>query len=183
MVGAGVALTGLGTWKRETIGKRKAELAEEVLAAFYEARDIINAARSPAIYVGEGKTRERNGAETEQESRQLDIYFATIERLNNRREFFSQIHAQRYRAQAIFGIDSATPFETLFRIRTEIAVAADMLMTYHKAGDVGSLPDNRRDWRATIAQSLENDPIAARLDKMVAHIEAICRSAIAASVR
>src|SRR5665213_1851617 len=134
VVGARVAWAGLNTWKRETIGKRKAELAESVLAAFYEARDIINAVRSPATHAGEGHTRERYTLETEEVSHQLDMYFATIERLDNKSDFFSKIHAQRYRFQAIFGADSASSFESLFRIRTEIAVAAHMLMTYHNAG-------------------------------------------------
>ncbi len=44
---ATIAYRGLNKWRAETIGKRKAELAEEVIADFYEARDIIIAARSP----------------------------------------------------------------------------------------------------------------------------------------
>jgi len=35
------ALRSLDAWRRETVGRRKAELAEEVLAQFYRARDIL----------------------------------------------------------------------------------------------------------------------------------------------
>jgi hypothetical protein len=45
VVGVFIGVCGLNKWRAETIGKRQAELAEEVLADFYEARDIIDAAR------------------------------------------------------------------------------------------------------------------------------------------
>src|ERR1700730_11838477 len=44
-----LAKAGLEKWRRETIGKRKIEVAEEVLADFYQARDIINEARAAMI--------------------------------------------------------------------------------------------------------------------------------------
>lgn len=42
-----VAIYGIRAWRREFIGKRKIELAEEVLALFYETRDIIRYIRDP----------------------------------------------------------------------------------------------------------------------------------------
>ena len=42
VVGVAIAARGLNKWRAEAIGKRKADLAEEVLADFYQARDIIN---------------------------------------------------------------------------------------------------------------------------------------------
>ena len=43
---AGVAIYGIRSWRREFRGKRQIELAEDVLALFYEARDAITAIRS-----------------------------------------------------------------------------------------------------------------------------------------
>ena len=40
------AKAGLDKWRRETIGKRKAEVAEETLTALYEAREIIESVRA-----------------------------------------------------------------------------------------------------------------------------------------
>ena len=37
----GAIISGIGAWKREFIGKRKIELAEETLAAFFEINDAI----------------------------------------------------------------------------------------------------------------------------------------------
>jgi hypothetical protein len=79
----------LAAWKRRT------EFAEEVLADFYKARDIINAARSPGFFSDEGETRQKALWETESDTRTLNSYFAIIERLTNNREFFVELLARR----------------------------------------------------------------------------------------
>jgi hypothetical protein len=48
VVSAVIALRGLNRWRAEAIGKRKAELAEDVLASFYQLRDIMTFARRTA---------------------------------------------------------------------------------------------------------------------------------------
>ena len=53
-----MAAYSLDAWRREFMGKRRMELAEEVLALFYQARDVIEQIRSPVRYLGEGQTRE-----------------------------------------------------------------------------------------------------------------------------
>ena len=60
-----IAARGLNRLRAETIGKRKVERAEDVLADFYQARDIINAARSPGSFGYEGATREKADWELE----------------------------------------------------------------------------------------------------------------------
>lgn len=49
VIGLAIAARGFTTWRSKTIGKRKVELAEDLLADFYRARDIINVARSPGL--------------------------------------------------------------------------------------------------------------------------------------
>jgi hypothetical protein len=44
---AWTASRGLGKWHVETVGKRRTELAEDVLSSFYQMRDIIGEIRSP----------------------------------------------------------------------------------------------------------------------------------------
>ena len=39
--GVYLGFQGLEKWRDETIGKRKTELAEQALVAFYEARDVL----------------------------------------------------------------------------------------------------------------------------------------------
>jgi len=178
LAGVVVAKAGLDTWRRETVGKRKIELAEAVLADFYEARDILEAARSPGGFEDEGASRRRSPDETEEDTRKLDSYFRTIERLNSKSEFFALLHSRRYRFQAIFGRSAATSFDELFRIRNEIIVAGRMLMMFERNGDIGSLPQDRKSWLSTLGWSPDNDPIKPRLDQAVEAVEQICTPAL-----
>jgi hypothetical protein len=45
----GAAVWAFNNWRRERIGGRKIEVAEEALTLMYEARDVITAVRSPFI--------------------------------------------------------------------------------------------------------------------------------------
>jgi hypothetical protein len=72
----------LAAWKRKT------EFAEEVLTDFYKAREVIDAARSPGGFEGEGATRQIEPWETEDDTRTLNAYFRTAERLRGQADFF-----------------------------------------------------------------------------------------------
>ncbi len=52
-------ILGVDAWRREFIGKRKIELAEDVLTRFYEARDAIARIRSPFSTSREGGSARR----------------------------------------------------------------------------------------------------------------------------
>ena len=179
VVGVCIAARGLNKWRAETIGKRKAELAEDVLADFYQARDIIKAARSPGSFGYEGATRRKADWESEDDTRTLNAYFATIERLNNNAEFFAQLHARRYRFIAHFGHDAAKPYDDLFRIRGEVISAVQMLIMTYRDRDQGSLPADRRDWERIMWERRNPaDPIPGNLDRIVEAVENTCRPAI-----
>jgi hypothetical protein len=55
IIAASVAVYSFGAWRRQLIGSKRAEVAEKLLACCYEARDVIDAARSPVVYDTEGK--------------------------------------------------------------------------------------------------------------------------------
>jgi hypothetical protein len=179
VVGVTIAARGLNKWRSESVGKRRMELAEDVLADFYQARDIINAARSSGIFGNEGATRERETWESESDTRTLNAYFATVERLNNKADFFAQLHARRYRFIALFGKDAAEPYNDLHKVYVEVVVAAQMLLSTYRNRMEGTLPQSYKKWRETIWQDLANDdPIPPRLDRIMEAIEATCRPVI-----
>ncbi|TDI82488.1 MAG: hypothetical protein E2O80_02055, partial [Betaproteobacteria bacterium] len=72
LIAALTFIAGVSAWKREFVGKRRIELAETVLALFYEAEDAIKQIRSPFSFDGEGSTRKHADNELEAESRILD---------------------------------------------------------------------------------------------------------------
>jgi hypothetical protein len=163
----------LDAWKRRTT------LAEEVLAEFYHAKDIIDAARAPGSLGGEGDTRPREAWETEEDSRLLDSYYWPVERLDKRQEFFAQFLAKRYRFIALFGSDAGQPFLDFWRVRGEILVAVRMLISTHQQRHMGSLPEDRKHWETTMGWvHAPVDPIATRLDGVIEAIEKICRPVI-----
>lgn len=120
---------GITAWKREFIGKRKIELAESLLALFYEAEDAIKEIRNPFSYVGEGKTRKRSENELEAQSEWLDRAYIVFERYQKREELFAQLRATKYRAMASFGAKASEPFDEISKILREIFLAANMLAT------------------------------------------------------
>ena len=161
MVAGWAALRGLDAWRLETVGRRKAELAEEVLAQFYRARDLMTWARFP----DEGGTE--GGASQ------------PVERLARESELFSELQASRYRFMAYFGEEAAKPFDELRRMHKEVLQAADSLARADQPGHSASTAD-RAAWNATIGRgsALQQDELAARLDRTIREIERICRPLI-----
>jgi len=183
--GALIAYKGLERWKRETVGRRRIELAEEVLADFYQARDIVQGARFPHQFSSdEGKTRQQASWEAEDDARTLNSYFRPIERLHKKIEFFSQLHARKYRVLALFGQEAVKPYDELFRIREEIVLAVEMLITTHGFPQLGSHLEDRKSWETTIGRRQPGtpDPIDPKLTSVIEAIERVCQPIIQAVV-
>ncbi len=178
IVGVAIAARGLNRWRAETIGKRKVELAEEVLADFYQARDIIAAARSPFGTSGEGDTRPKGANETEEDTRVLNGYFRAAERLRVKAEFFAQAWARRYRFIAVFGPGAGKAYDDIFEVRNEIIVSVGSLIHAHRASDSAELARARRHWENTIWEGEPDDPIPDRVDQIIKTIEGACRPVI-----
>ncbi|ATC62783.1 hypothetical protein CMV30_01705 [Nibricoccus aquaticus] len=107
---------GIDAWRREFIGKRKIELAEDVLTRFYEARDAIERIRSPFSYSSEGAQRKRRDGETKEESEILDSAHVVFVRYEKEQQLFNGIHALRYQVMARIGIEASKPFEELRKV-------------------------------------------------------------------
>jgi hypothetical protein len=176
--GAFIAYRGLTKWHTEMVGKRRVELAEEVLADFYQARDIIGAARSPFGYSHEGLSRQKSENETPEDTRILNSYFAASERLASKADFFAETWARRYRFSAIFGSEAARAYDDLFEVRNEIIVSVGSLISAQGQRLNGTDSASKVRWENTIWSGSEDDPISARLARVIAAIEAVCRLTI-----
>ena len=73
-------ISGVDAWKREFIGKRKIELAEEVLSKFFEVKDAVAFIRSPFVTSDEGKSRKHEASESAVVSELLDRGHVVFER-------------------------------------------------------------------------------------------------------
>jgi hypothetical protein len=194
------AWLGLQTWRHEMLGRRKAEMAEDVLATVYEARDVFHWVRNPGGFAGEAEARPRADGEDEDLARRLDACFVPIARLNDNRPLLSGLHAKRYRFRALFGQGSDQPLQVFREVEAEIVTAANALtrLALNEARRSGRavstrmIPDHvveqeharRMGAEARIWDSGEpDDAINRRLDEAVAEIERICRPAIEARAR
>ncbi len=161
-----------------TAWKRQAEFAEEVLADFYEARDIITQARMPGSFGDEGSTRKKEDWETPTDTSRLNSYYVPVERLFNRSEFFSKLYARRNRFLAMFGQGDAQPYDEIFKIRGEVLIATRMLISTYCDREQGGLPTSRREWEAQIGWGdAVTDPLTRRLNRAIERIEKTCRTA------
>jgi hypothetical protein len=179
---AGVAaLRGLNAWRTETVGRRKAELAEEVLAQFYRARDILTWARFP---VGSPPPPTQAppviaAAETAEDASEKRRLYAPVERLAQESQIFSELQASRYRFMAYFGEESSRPFDELRALQSEVVAAAGKLIRAQGQPPTQDTRHNRGRWESAIGWgAASEDQIAHRLERAVREIEGVCRPLI-----
>ena len=124
-------VVGVDAWKREFVGKRRIELAETVLALFYEAEEAIREIRNPFSFAGEGKTRQRSEHEIEEETTLLDRAYIVFERYQKREKLFAELRSIKYRVMATFGSNAGEPFDEVMKVLNEIFASANVLGTYY----------------------------------------------------
>lgn len=165
LVAGWAAIRGVDAWRAEIVGRRKAELAEEVLAQFYRARDVLIWARLPDRPLGLVD-------EDDDRDRRHQSHASPIERLAQESTLFSELQASRYRFMAYFGAESAHPFEQMRAIHGEVMSSAQSLI--RDADQLAS--DAERDrWEDAIGWVEERDDVLAhRLADTIARVEHIC---------
>jgi hypothetical protein len=175
-VGAYIAVKGLNKWQTEMIGRRRAELAEEVLAGFYQARDIIRAIRSPVGYGGESAGRKVLENEPEHVKRDRDAAYVPITRYERHQAFFSELFAKRYRMRAIFGRAADVPLNAIERCVKEILVSAEMLISMAgRHSDTEQGQKFRREREEVIWGEHNSDRLAKQVDEAVEQMEKLCQ--------
>src|SRR5690348_16339935 len=111
LLGIWVAIYGIDSWRREHVGRRQLELAEDALALFYEAADAIRHIRHPASFGDEYKSIERGSGETDAALNARKNASIVFVRYNQHQETFNKLHAMRYRFMAQLGKDRAKAFD------------------------------------------------------------------------
>ncbi|MCH7727915.1 MAG: hypothetical protein IH991_15775 [Planctomycetes bacterium] len=181
------ALVGIDAWRREHIGKKRVDLAEETLALFYEASDAISAIRNPLGWPGDGESRKAGKDETPEETSILNRWYVFYERYEKRQQIFNRIHALRYRFMAQVGKDEAEPFLELNRVLNQILLDAKSIskiaLRFHKGEIRGqkrveSYQNQMDEKEKTVWEGADVDPIAPRMKKLIAGIERTCQTMI-----
>jgi len=193
VIAAGTAIWGICAWRQEYRGKRQIDLAEEVLALVYEARDVLEAVRSPLEREAEGSTRPTAPDEIDKEKAMLNQAYIQIERCNSRQDLFARLRSLRYRFMAQHGEDPAKPFEELNAIRRKLSKPFYKLhvrlgaLRRKRDGTDPSEYDKELDklwqeWQTACSLDEINaegeDPILKEVDAVVEKFERICRKTI-----
>ncbi|MBS3652093.1 hypothetical protein KEU06_26175 [Pseudaminobacter sp. 19-2017] len=179
IVAGWAGVRGLNAWRTEMVGRRKTELAEEVLAGFYRARDILAWARFPASHEADDGEDDRPGAGAEDEELERSEIFTPVDRLTKESQVFSELRASRYRFMAYFGEEAAQPFEEIQAIHSEVIDSAHNLIRTYGQEPTGPEEARRNQWEATIGWGEgDGDTLRKRLDLAVKAIEQTCRPLI-----
>ena len=148
-------ISGVGAWRREFIGKRKIEIAEDVLACFFELCDAVAFIRSPFSGSREGRTRVRGDHETQEQSELLDRAYIVYERYEEKNKVFNRMNTLKYRFMASFGKETESIFKDINMTVNTIFVSANIL--------------GRRYWPRQGRVEMSNEEFQRHLDEMERH--------------
>jgi len=148
-------ISGVGAWKREFIGKRQIELAEQVLAKFFEVKDAITYIRNPFSSSKEGKTRQKRDVETAAEAELLDRGYIVVERYSEKESIFADFNTLKYKFMASFGPETEQIFIDTNMALNSIFVSARMLATHY--------------WQRQGRVQMEQNEFQKHLDEMHRH--------------
>lgn len=96
-----IALAALSTWRRQLIGQKKADIAENILTLFIKACHCISDARTPSVTQNEIRARPRFKEEPDDLKPQLlamlGMAYAPILRFEQQKEFWHELQASQYK--------------------------------------------------------------------------------------
>ncbi|MFH1519330.1 MAG: hypothetical protein ABIE75_02025 [Candidatus Omnitrophota bacterium] len=183
--GLWVLFYNLGAWHREHKGKRNIELAEDILALFYEAVEVIRFIRHPASVSAETESIQRGEKESEREYEARKNASIVFCRYRQHKELFNKIYSMRYRFMAQIGKDKAKPFDELHQMVNEILLSARTLaVLWSKNHFISQEAETKHYERRKKHEAIfwekfaEEDPINPRLDKVITDIEKTCQEVI-----
>ena len=176
-------ISGVDAWKREFIGKRQIELAEEVLSRFFELRDAIAFIRSPFSSESEGKSRAKDPSEGREVELILNRAFIVYERYGKREATFNAFRSLKYRFMANFGSQHEYIFSGVDRQLNSVFVAAQMLGLHYwqRQGRVEMTPEERKEHLSQMWEQeqifwdhgKDDDPVRTELSKLQQDLEKV----------
>lgn len=179
-------ISGIEQWRREFIGKRQIEIAEQALEIFYEVKDAVRFIRNPWLRNGEGDTREKAEGETEEETKLLNKGYIAIERYAKREDTFVKFQSMKYKYMASFGSDKEDIFTSLaIEINKIFTVSHSLATIYWKKsqydfamsqGMTNFLDDKTTFERILWELEPEKDPFVPIIQKAQERLEEVVRS-------
>jgi len=170
------AWKGLSAWRVEMNVRRRAEIAEKVLADFYRVRDVYQSARAPFVSAGEmvPDADEKNPKLVKESS------YAPLRRLQRHDAFLASFHANQYSFAALFGDNARIPYKIVFDAHNEIYLAVQELLESVGLNTTKEERERMLQARKIAFRYSQDDKIGEKLDEAFAMVEELCRPAIEA---
>ena len=177
---ATVGWKALNKWRDETVGKRRLEVAEDTLSAFYQAQEIIYDARAPFIAASEMVKEEGVPDDVVRDSA-----YGPIRRLRQSFDHIRDLRTKRHRFAALFGREATKPWDEIEAVLNEMNAASEAILSLRGQNIPPRDPQAHfiREQRQILARRMDDDPITRRVDAAVKEIEVICRPVISAWAR
>ena len=172
---ATVGWKALNKWRDETVGKRRLEVAEETLSAFYQVQETIYDARAPFIAASEMVKEEGVPDEVVGNSA-----YGPIRRLRQSFDHIRDLRTKRHRFAALFGREATKPWDEIEAVLNEINAASEAILML-RGEHIPAKDTNAKfyqEQRQILARRMDEDPITPRVDAAVKEIETICRPVI-----
>ena len=158
--------------------KRRVELAEAILAEFLQIANVIQNVRSPAGYWDEGSGRPRSEDETDDQARQLDLYYVPLVRLSKHSDLISGLMSKRYRANSVLGREIEQAFQEITKVISRVRTSAEAL-THSVKQPESVLARNQANierYETDIWGGLpETDRLQPMVNKAIEIVENVCR--------
>lgn len=164
--------------KEQLVHKRRVELAEVVVAEFSQVADAIRSARSTGMGFISAVERPRRKEETDEQARQIDMYYMPMALLRRETTLISELMSKRHRSQAVFGAEIGQAFEEISCAINRIRVSSDSLV--HSVLEPNGI---RQRNEKNIEQYLgdiwdgysDTDRIQPRVSRAIEIVESVCR--------
>lgn len=163
------AIWGIISWRKETRWKRKYELAEEVLANFYEAQRDIQEIRMPVKLAGfnESELKADNDTKIRNEAHNYR------ERIAKNRAAYDRLETLKIRFRILFGKKHEGYFSELGKIYGKLYLANYEVVRIKLSPD----PDNeelKRQDKILFASLEKDDSIDSKLQEIISGVKTVC---------
>ena len=148
LVGAVVAVLGLGTWKRQIKGQSDYDLARRLLVTVFKYRDAVDGVRHPAMWADEMPLP--SAEESERMSREQSRFYGVSRAYQSRWEKVqverASLYADTLVAEALWGDELKRLFKDLYSLEHELLACIRLYLDAINP----DIPDDTKDATAEI---------------------------------
>jgi len=124
IIGAIVAVKGLGTWQRQLKGQSEYELSRRILVTLFKYRDSINGVRNPMMWTYEMPLPSEE--EAKKMSQEQVRFYGTSKAYQNRWDKVkiekTSLYADLLESEAIWGLELKELFKPIFKLEHELFI-------------------------------------------------------------